>query len=128
MRLVSTRSWIDWGFNLKRAGIRLGLVLGFALVTTPALYLLMDQQPVPANPITGLEIVAVLFAHFLVLPLVRQEALVMRAQHEFWEYALRVCAALPKGTLVDMSMHGLDLMGAAPKICAAVARDFLDRH
>ena len=67
MRLVSTRSWSDWGFNLQRAGTSLGLALGFALVTTPALYLLMDQQPAPANPITCVEVGAVLFTHFLVI-------------------------------------------------------------
>jgi membrane protease YdiL (CAAX protease family) len=67
MRLVSTRRWFDWGFNLKRAGISLLMALGFALVTTPALYVLMDRQPVPAEPITGIEIAAVLFTHFVVI-------------------------------------------------------------
>lgn len=67
MRLISTRSWFDWGFNLRRAGTSLALALGFALLTTPALYLLMDQQPAPANSITGREIAAVLLTHFLVI-------------------------------------------------------------
>jgi membrane protease YdiL (CAAX protease family) len=67
MRLVSTRSWADWGFNLKRPGTSLALALAFGLVTTPALYLLMDQQPAPTHPIAGAEIGAVLFTHFLVI-------------------------------------------------------------
>ena len=67
MRVLSTRTWSEWGFNLQRAGLGLLLALGFAIVTTPALYLLMEQQATPTTSISTAEIVAVLVTHFLVI-------------------------------------------------------------
>ncbi len=39
------------------------------------------------------------------LPLVRQQALVMRLRDEFWEQAPRVRSALPNATLLDLSEY-----------------------
>jgi membrane protease YdiL (CAAX protease family) len=67
MRALSTRTWSEWGFNLQRAGLGLLLALGFAIVTTPALYLLMEHQATPTTPISAWEIVVVLLTHFLII-------------------------------------------------------------
>ena len=67
MRVLSTRTWSEWGFNLQRAGLGLLLALGFAIVTTPPLYLLMEQQATPSTSITTGGIVAVLVTHFFII-------------------------------------------------------------
>ncbi|HEY5809670.1 MAG TPA: alpha/beta fold hydrolase [Povalibacter sp.] len=61
------------------------------------------------------------------LPLVRQQALVMRLKDEFWEHAPRVRSALPNASLLDLSEFGQGFISAAPQRFAAVAREFLDR-
>ena len=61
------------------------------------------------------------------LPLVRQQALVLRLKDEFWEYAPRVRSALPNASLLDLSEFGQGFISAAPQRFAAVAREFLDR-
>lgn len=61
------------------------------------------------------------------LPLVKQQALVMRLKDEFWEHAPRARASLANGTLLDLSEYGQGFISAAPQRFAAVAREFLDR-
>lgn len=61
------------------------------------------------------------------LPLVRQQALVLRLRDEFWDQAPRVRAALPNASLLDLSEYGQGFISAAPQRFAAVAREFLDR-
>jgi membrane protease YdiL (CAAX protease family) len=67
MRLTSTRSWREWGFNLRHWRAGLAMAALFAVVVTGPLYLLMEQQPVPAHPMSPFQIAAVLVAHFLII-------------------------------------------------------------
>jgi len=61
------------------------------------------------------------------LPLLKQPSLVLRLRDEFAEYAPRVRAALPNGSLLDLPEYGQGFISAAPQRFAAVAREFLDR-
>jgi membrane protease YdiL (CAAX protease family) len=97
MRLLSARTWSEWGFNLQRAGLSLMLALGFAVVTTPALYFLMDQQATPTTSIAAWEIVVILGTHFLIIGftqevLFRGFAMTMLSAH--WPQAAGVWATV----------------------------------
>jgi pimeloyl-ACP methyl ester carboxylesterase len=61
------------------------------------------------------------------LPLVKQQALVLRLRDEFWEHAPRVRSALSNGSMLDLSDYGQGFLSAAPQRFASVAREFLDR-
>lgn len=61
------------------------------------------------------------------LPLVKQQALVLRLRDEYAEFAPRVRSALPNGSLLDLPDYGQGFISAAPQRFAAVAREFLDR-
>lgn len=61
------------------------------------------------------------------LPLVKQQALLMRLQDEFWEDAPRVRASLPNGSLLEIPNYGRGFISTAPQLFAAAAREFLDR-
>jgi membrane protease YdiL (CAAX protease family) len=96
MRVLSTRSWADWGFNLRRLGASLGMAALFALLTTPALYLLMERQPVPTTPISASQIVAVLLTHFLIIGFTQEvlfRAFAMGMLQQHWRRAAGVIAA-----------------------------------
>jgi membrane protease YdiL (CAAX protease family) len=67
MRLVSTRSWSDWGLNLRNAKQGILLAAGFAAIISVPVYLLMDAAPTPTTSITPVGIIAVLATHFLII-------------------------------------------------------------
>lgn len=97
MRLLSRRSWSQWGFNLHRA--RLGLVLAaiFAVLVTPVQYLLMDAQPAPTTAISTGQIVAVLLAHFFVIGFTQEvlfRAFTMGMLTQHWPKAAGLIAAV----------------------------------
>ena len=97
MRLLSRRSWSDWGFNLRHAKQGLMLAALFAVLVTPVQYVLMDAQPAPTTSISTSQIVAVLLAHFFVIGftqevLFRAFAMGMLSQH--WPKAAGLAASL----------------------------------
>jgi membrane protease YdiL (CAAX protease family) len=97
MRLTSSRSWREWGFNLRhwRAGIAMAAL--FAVIVTGPLYLLMEQQPVPAHPISPFQIAAVLVAHFLVISFTQEvlfRAFVMGVLAQQWPRTAGIWATL----------------------------------
>lgn len=97
MRLLSTRTWADWGFNLRRPWLGLGLACVFAILVSPLMYALMLRQPVPTTPISGAEIVIVLIAHLFVISftqevLFRSFAMGMLAQR--WPRSAGLWAAI----------------------------------
>jgi pimeloyl-ACP methyl ester carboxylesterase len=61
------------------------------------------------------------------LPLVKQQALVLRLKDQFGEYAARVRSSLPSGTLLDVPEHGHGFISAAPQRFATIVREFFDR-
>jgi membrane protease YdiL (CAAX protease family) len=67
MRTLSTRSWSDWGFNLRNAGAGMLLAALFAVLVTPLMYLLVNEQPAPATGISRTEIAANLLSHFFIM-------------------------------------------------------------
>jgi membrane protease YdiL (CAAX protease family) len=97
MRLLSKRSWSQWGFNLQRAKQGLLLAALFAVLVTPVQYLLMDAQPAPTTSISTSQIVAVLLTHFFIIGftqevLFRAFAMGMLAQQ--WPKAAGLAAAV----------------------------------
>jgi membrane protease YdiL (CAAX protease family) len=97
MRAFSVRSWADWGFNLRRFGASLGMAGIFAVITTPALYVLMERQPMPTTPISTSQIVAVLLTHFLVIGFTQEvlfRAFAMGMLQQHWRRAAGLIAAL----------------------------------
>lgn len=61
------------------------------------------------------------------LPLVKQQAFVLRLRDEFWEHAPRVRTALSNGSMLDVPDYGEGFLSAVPQRFASVAREFLDR-
>lgn len=61
------------------------------------------------------------------LPLVKQQALVLRLKDEFWDHAARARASLSNGTMLDLPDFGQGFLSAAPQRFTSVAREFFDR-
>lgn len=61
------------------------------------------------------------------LPLVKQQALVLRLRDEYWDHASRARAALPNGSMLDLPDYGQGFLACAAQRFASVAREFLDR-
>lgn len=67
MRGVSRQPWSAWGLNLRNAKQGILLAVGFAVVVSVPLYLLMGKAPAPASALTPAAVVAILATHFLVI-------------------------------------------------------------
>lgn len=96
-RLVSTRAWAEWGFNLRRPACSLALAASFALLVTPLMYWLMQRQPKPGAPITPEEIAIVLFAHFFVISFTQEvlfRGFAMGILHQQWPRSAGLWAAI----------------------------------
>lgn len=61
------------------------------------------------------------------LPLVKQQALVLRLKDQFGDYAARVRSALSNGSLLDVPEHGNGFISAASQRFASIVREFFDR-
>lgn len=67
IKLVSTRSLAEWGFNIRHFGRSLTYVAVFAVIVTGPTYLLLQTTPAPTGSIDRFGIVAVLLAHLFVI-------------------------------------------------------------
>jgi membrane protease YdiL (CAAX protease family) len=97
MRLLSKRSWSQWGFNLHHAKHGLWLAAVFAVLVTLPQYLLMDAQPAPTTSITTGQIVAVLLTHFFVIGFTQEvlfRAFAMGMLRQHWPKTAGLIAAV----------------------------------
>jgi membrane protease YdiL (CAAX protease family) len=67
MRLVFRRPLRDWGFNANGLGLSLKHAAIFAAVCTLPLYVLMDSVPAPQEPISRVDMIAVLVTNFFII-------------------------------------------------------------
>jgi pimeloyl-ACP methyl ester carboxylesterase len=61
------------------------------------------------------------------LPLLKQPSAMLRVQDEYGDYAARVRAALPNGSLIDLPDCGRDFISASPQRFISAVREFFDR-
>lgn len=93
MRAVSTRSWADWGFNLRNAGTSLKMAAAFAVPATIVAYFLGEPVPSSTPPLAPWAAFWILGTHLLIIGTTQEvlfRAFVMRTLEQRWPTAVHL--------------------------------------